>query len=119
MKQFNHWQDPVNAALGAALLLSPWVAGYFGETGATTNAVVVGGALIAASLGAMLMPQAWEEWAEAVLGLWMVLSPWVLGFSHRTEAMFVALMVGMVVVMLSLWTLATDKKFSLPRSMLP
>ncbi len=119
MKQFNHWQDPVNAALGAALLLSPWAAGYFGETGATTNAVVVGVALIAASLGAMLMPQAWEEWAEAVLGLWMVLSPWVLGFSHRTEAMFVALVVGMVVVMLSLWTLATDKKFSLPRSMLP
>src|SRR5882724_11628663 len=28
MKQMKHWQDPVNAVLGAWLILSPWVLGF-------------------------------------------------------------------------------------------
>ena len=61
----------------------------------------------------------WQDPVNAVLGLWMVMSPWMLGFSHLFGATVVVLTLGMAVVVLSLWTLATDKKFSLPRSMLP
>lgn len=119
MRQIKHWQDPVNAVLGAALVLSPWAAGYAGETVATINAVVVGVALIAAALGAMLAPKAWEEWTEAALGLWMVLAPWTLGFTQHQMAMLVAALGGLVVVVLALWTLATDRDFGLPKSMQP
>ena len=28
MKQVKHWQDPVNAAAGAWLIVSPWVLGF-------------------------------------------------------------------------------------------
>jgi SPW repeat len=119
MTHVKHWQDPVNAALGATLILSPWAAGFSGETAATANAVVVGVALIAASLGAMLAPHAWEEWTEAVLGLWMVMSPWVLAYSHHTMAMLVAVVGGIAILAMALWTLATDRDFSLPKSMLP
>jgi SPW repeat len=119
MTHIKHWQDPVNAALGAALALSPWVVDFSANIVATTNAVVIGVALIAAAIGAMLVPQAWEEWTEALLGLWMILSPWLLGYSHHIGASLVGLLVGTAVIMLSLWTVATDKKFSLPRSMLP
>ncbi len=119
MKHVKHWQDPVNAALGAALILSPWAARYSGDAMATTNAVVVGLALIATALGAMLAPQAWEEWTEAVLGLWMVLSPWVLAYSAHRMAMLVAVVGGIAVMFFALWTLATDKDFSLPKSMMP
>lgn len=119
MKNFKHWQDPVNAVLGVALVVSPWVLDYSSETIATSNAVVIGLALVATALGAMLAPKAWEEWTEAVLGLWMVISPWMLGYSHVQTAMYVAVGVGLIVVLLALWTLATDKDFSLPKSMLP
>ena len=119
MKNFKHWQDPVNAVLGVALVVSPWVLDYSSETFAMSNAVVIGLALVAAALGAMLAPKAWEEWTEAVLGLWMVISPWMLAFSHVQVAMYVAVAVGLIVVLLALWTLATDKDFSLPKSMLP
>lgn len=119
MKNFKHWQDPVNAVLGVALVVSPWVLDYSSETIATSNAVVIGLALVAAALGAMLAPKAWEEWTEAVFGLWMVISPWMLGYSHVQTAMYVAVGVGLIVVLLALWTLATDKDFSLPKSMLP
>jgi hypothetical protein len=119
MKNFKHWQDPVNAVFGVALVLSPWVLDYSSESFATSNAVVIGLALVAAALGAMLAPQAWEEWTEAILGLWMVMSPWVLVYSHVQTAMYVAVGIGLIVVLLALWTLATDKDFSLPKSMLP
>jgi hypothetical protein len=59
--------------------------GYVGETTAMGNALVVGLALIAVALGAILVPRAWEEWSEAALGLWAMTSPWVLGFAGHYE----------------------------------
>ncbi len=119
MKNIKHWQDPVNAVLGVALVLSPWVLDYSSESFAMSNAVVIGVALVATALGAMLAPKAWEEWTEAVLGLWMIMSPWVLAFTHVQAAMYVAVGIGLIVVLLALWTIATDKDFSLPKSMMP
>jgi SPW repeat len=119
MKNVKHWQDPVNAVLGVALVLSPWVLDYSSESFAMSNAVIIGLALVATALGAMLAPKAWEEWTEAILGLWMIMSPWVLVFSHVQAAMYVAVGSGLIVVLLALWTIATDKDFSLPTSMMP
>jgi hypothetical protein len=119
MKTVRHWQDPVNAAIGAALILSPWAARFDSEMAATTNAIVVGMALLAAALGAMMAPKAWEEWTEAVLGLWMIMSPWLLSFSNHSGATITAVVTGTVVVLLSLWTIATDRNYSLPKAMLP
>ena len=119
MRKIKHWQDAVNGVIGFALILSPMALSYTVESVATTNAVVIGLALVAAALGAILTPKAWEEWTEATLGLWMVMSPWVLGFSVHMVAMYVAVASGGLVVLLALWTLATDKDFSLSKSMLP
>ena len=112
MFQLKHWQDPVNGALGAWLLLSPWILGYNGEAAAMPNAVIVGIALVAAALGAMLLPRAWEEWTEAALGLWLMASPWVLRFNGNADAMLTAVITGLVVLVLAAWTLLTDEEYS-------
>lgn len=112
MKQLKHWQDPLNALLGAWMALSPWVLGYQDQMTPTANGVVIGAALIAAALGAIFVPRAWEEWTEAVLGLWMVISPWALGFSMHMDAMRSAVVSGIVVMGLALWVLASDKDYS-------
>lgn len=112
MKDIKHWQDPVNAAIGAALILSPWALGFQAETAAMANAVVIGVALIAAALGAMLVPRAWEEWTECALGIWMIVSPWVLGFSALYNATASAVVAGFAVAVLAVWTLATDKDYN-------
>jgi heme/copper-type cytochrome/quinol oxidase subunit 3 len=112
MRQLKHWQDPANAVLGAWLVLSPWAVGFSGATTTMANMVIVGLALIAAALGAIFVPRAWEEWTEAALGLWMIASPWLLGFSGLTAARNTALATGIVVLVLALWTLATDKDYS-------
>ena len=112
MKQLKHWQDPVNAVIGIWLVLSPWALGYSGEIVPSANAVVVGVTLVAAALGAMLVPKAWEEWTEAALGLWLIVSPWALGFSGLADARTVAIATGIVIAVLALWTLATDKDYN-------
>jgi heme/copper-type cytochrome/quinol oxidase subunit 3 len=112
MKQMKHWQDPVVALLGAWLILSAWVLGFQDNLSALANAVIIGLLLIAAALGAIFVPRAWEEWTEVVLGLWLAVSPWVLGFSAHPNATVAAVATGLAIIVLSLWVLATDKDFA-------
>ena len=112
MMQLKHWQDAVNAVLGAWLVLSPWAIGYQAETTAMSNAIIIGLALIAAALGAIFVPRAWEEWTEGALGLWLIVSPWVLGFGALDGARLTAVLTGIVIAGLALWTLLTDKDYS-------
>lgn len=112
MKQLKHWQDPINGLLGVALILSPWALGFSQNPTPTSNAVIGGIALIAVALGAMIVPRAWEEWAEAAIGLWLIAAPWALDFSADTQAMRVSVLTGVVVAVLALWVLATDKDYS-------
>jgi hypothetical protein len=111
MKQMKHWQDPVNVVLGAWLVLSPWILGFSAERMVMGNAVIVGVLLIAASLGAIFIPRAWEEWTEAVLGLWMAVSPWLLKYSAQHTATTSALVTGLVILALALWVLMTDSEY--------
>ena len=112
MKQLKHWQDLVNALLGVWMILSPWALGFQGTTMAMSNAVVIGLALIAAALGAIFVPRAWEEWTEGALGAWLIASPWVLGFSMHSLATRSTVVTGVVIVALALWTLMTDKDYN-------
>jgi len=50
MRNMKHWQDPLNALVGAWLVLSPWAMGFEAQMAPTASSVVVGLALIAASL---------------------------------------------------------------------
>ena len=112
MKPLKHWQDAVNAVLGVWLVLAPWALGCAAETAAMANMVVVGAALLAAALGAIFLPRAWEEWTEGLLGLWLVASPWLLGFERTIAARNCAVITGVVVLALALWTIAVDKDYS-------
>ena len=112
-----HWQDPLNLILGIWMIVSPWVLRYQTDmtlnavmsNAATSNAVLLGILIAAAALVALFRVMAWEEWVNVVLGVWLVISPWVLGFSSLATAMWNAVIVGIVVAVLALWALGTDK----------
>jgi hypothetical protein len=106
-----HWQDSTNAALGAWLIVSPLALGFQGDWIALANTAIVGVLLVAAALGAIFVPRAWEEWTETALGLWLAMSPWVLRFDAQTAKMN-ALVIGLVVLTLALWALQ-DREGSL------
>jgi hypothetical protein len=109
--KMKHWQDPINTVLGIWLIASPWVLAYSGQRTAMLNAIIVGVLLVAASLGAIFVPRAWEEWTEAVLGLWMATSPWLLKYSALQAATTSACITGLAILALALWVLMTDKDY--------
>jgi hypothetical protein len=111
MKQMKHWQDPVNALLGAWLIVSPWVIGVADSPLVVANFLVVGVLLVATAVGAILVPKAWEEWVEVALGVWLIASPWLLGFAGQQAALQNALFSGLVVTILALWVLGTDDEY--------
>ena len=104
MTQGKHWQDSVNALLGVWLMFSPLILGYQSDVSAMGNSVLVGLLLLATALGAIFVPRIWEEWTETVLGLWLAVSPWVVGFSSPA-AKASALVTGLIVLTLALWAL--------------
>ncbi len=103
-----HWQDPVNAVLGAWLILSPWALGFSGSVPAMGNFVIVGVLLLATAVGAIFLPRAWEEWTESALGLWLVISPWIVGYAAVDSAKANAILTGLVILTLSLWAVQDD-----------
>ena len=86
-----HWQDPLNLILGIWMVVSPWARQYqtdmhltlnaMKSNAATSNAVILGILIAAAALIALFRVMAWEEWVNVVLGMWLVISPWALGFN--------------------------------------
>ena len=115
MLKMKHWQDPANALIGAWLVMSPWILGFQNSSPALSNSLIIGMALVGTGLGAMYLPQAWEEWTEAALGLWLVASPWLAGFSTVEAARANSILAGLVILGLALWVLATDKDWGLWR----
>lgn len=109
MKQLKHWQDPVNAILGIWLIISPWALGFATTSRpALINFVIVGILLLAAALGAMYVPKAWEEWTESVLGLWMIVSPWLVRYTTVGPARTDAVAAGIVILVLGFWAAAQE-----------
>jgi len=91
--------DFYNLALGVFLIASPWIF-HMTRDVARIETWGSGALLVAMSLAAVLAFSLWEEWVSLAIGLWMIASPWLLGFMH-TPAMKVNIGIGAVVAFLS------------------
>src|SRR5689334_17928711 len=91
--------DVANLILGVILFFSPWIFAF--ESGPQTqNAFVFGVVIAVLSLAALAAFAVWEEWVNLIVGLWVIVSPWVLGFGHGT-AMTVNVVIGILVAALA------------------
>lgn len=101
------WQDAINVVLGLWLVVSPWALGYATQTAPAWNAYVLGVIIAVAAIAALVAFHTWEEWVSVVLGAWLVVSPWILGFTSLTAAFWNQIVVGLVVGVLALWSALT------------
>jgi hypothetical protein len=100
------WQDSANVVLGLWLAVSPWILPYV-SPGAAWNARLTGLAIAALAVAALAAYDLWKEWANVILAIWLVISPWVLGYSWQGAVFYNQLGVGVLVGALAFW-LATD-----------
>ena len=46
-----------------------------------------------------------EQWISIVIGAWLIVSPWILGFSDRCSLKWSSILSGTVLVLIGTWTL--------------
>lgn len=104
-----HWQDWVTLIVGIWLIISIWVLSPTLAEGASTtlatwNFVISGAAAAVLAASALFAFREWEEWLDIVVGAWLVVSPWILGFSGVPNLLWNALLCGGVIIVMSVWT---------------
>jgi hypothetical protein len=116
-----HWQDWVNVALAVWLFISPWVLNFGGAvTGAGVagtaavamaaawNAWILGVIVFLLALTAARQQRSSPEWINVLLGGWIFIAPWVLGFAGLfPAAAWDHWIVGAVIAILGIWSLSS------------
>ena len=102
IQQAWNWQDWLDMVAGLWLAVSPWILD-FSDSGpaATQNALIVGIAIAVLSALTFLAYHIIEEWIDVVLGLWLIVSPWVLSASNDAVVVANFVIVGGIVLALS------------------
>lgn len=91
--------DIYKLVLGGFVALSPWLFAFRNEA-ARLESVASGVLVVAISIAALIAFADWEEWAALALGLWLIASPWALGFPVAA-ALKIHIGVGVVLVYLA------------------
>ncbi|WP_157937628.1 SPW repeat protein [Oceaniglobus roseus] len=104
-----HFQDWITLLAGLFLVVTPFLLSIPAQEGGSTwlltvNFVASGIAAIVLALAALTAFRQWEEWLDIALGLWLVASPWILGFSDLKNAVWAAVGAGVVIAAMGAWT---------------
>lgn len=102
------WPNWLTLALAVWLFISPWImpaatAGAW-SWDAWIVAILIGGL----SIAALSQMTEWEDWGNLILGAWLFISPWLLGFNGA--AAWDAWIVGILTVIISGWGIAAIRQ---------
>ena len=104
--QEKQWQYGMIMVFGALLLAMPYLLRFHDDIPVRSWDFYVIGAVIVASGAAGLHRRSYAAaWLTPALGLWMVASPWLLGFMPLIEARNSAWVLGGFVFVMSTWAL--------------
>ncbi len=117
-----------NLILAIWLFISPWVL-QFGSSvqtaapgtagagapiaevsNAAWNAWVLGVIVFLVALSAIGRMELWQEWISLLLGIWIFIAPWVLGFVPLSAASWDHWIVGALIFLISAWNLAQARR---------
>jgi len=97
--------------LGAWEVIAPFILGYSDVAGALWNAIILGIVLIILSGWAALSNQASIvkslEWINVVLGVWLIIAPFIVSYTSVAAALWNDIGVGILVVVLAGWAALT------------
>ncbi|OKO82453.1 SPW repeat protein [Bradyrhizobium sp. AS23.2] len=92
--------DVYNLFLASVLFISPWLFRLTNSQG-KIDLWVTSAIIVVLSLAAIIAYRDWEEWLNVLMGVWLIASPWLLGFPH-TRAMHLSIGFGVFIVLLAL-----------------
>lgn len=92
----------LNFLAGIYLIISEWIGALSG--GERANGIIFG--IIVAILAATRFSESsrpWASWLNALIGIWVILQPWVYGYSGDAW-MWNAIVVGIIMLVLGVWS---------------
>lgn len=97
------WASGTNVFVGVWLFATPFVLDFAGNDLAAGNAGIVGllVAMLAASRVMAGFVRTWLSWTNVALGVWIVVSPWVLGTADVAAIRWSHLITGLVIAVLA------------------
>ncbi|HWT28328.1 MAG TPA: SPW repeat protein [Methylophilaceae bacterium] len=102
------WEDWLGMVLGLLIAVSPMLAGGEVSRAAIWNTVLVGVLIFFIAELEYAVLQRWEEICQLVLGLWLIASPYVLGYSAAGSLRFWHSTLGGLVILLAALELWQD-----------
>lgn len=100
------WEDWLVMLCGALVVISPALVGETHDASAWLNAVTIGVLIVGVGFLEYSVPQRWEEVGLAVLGCWLIVSPFIFGYSDAGALRFWHSGLGglaIVLAVLQLW----------------
>jgi len=93
--------------LGIWEVLAPFILGYSSKAGALWDAIILGIALIILAGWAALSNQVSTvkllDWINVVLGVWLIIAPFIVRYTNIGAALWNDIIVGILVVVLAGW----------------
>lgn len=100
----------VSLLAGLWLVASPFLLGY-AATVSATNDIVIGVVVTILALTRLFMPAStnWMNWLNAVLGLWLITSPFFFGVAVMT-ALWNEIIIGLLVAVMAIWSVTSTEQ---------
>ena len=96
-------QDWINLICGVLLFISPWALGFSGDVMAARSVWVGGVIIFLMGVAALMQFAEWEEWIALIVGALVIIAPWALRFATIHAAMWTCVVLGVIVVLSSIW----------------
>jgi hypothetical protein len=103
----------LNILAGLWLILAPFVLGFSSLGGAMWNSLILGAAIAGLAIIRVINPLslAGLSWWNFVFGIWLLLSPFIIGFAGVESPTWNTVVVGVFVLAMAGWSaLATQGK---------
>ena len=99
------WLSWVAFVAGLWLIVSPFILRYSGSTSPTRNDMIVG--VIVAVLAFITAvwnrsTASWLSWIIAIVGIWEIAAPFILGYTDSTRALWNSVILGILILIFSL-----------------
>ena len=94
--------DVINLLLGVLLFFAPWIFGFV-STLASENAWLSGALISLLATTAILAFDAREQRLNLLVGLWVAVSPWLVGFHAEMHIHFIVGLLLVALVLFELW----------------
>ncbi len=105
------WASWINLILGAILFISPWYSVTWFNRTSSWNAWILGICIMLVAIWALASAApSFVSWINVLLGIWVFIAPWVLGFAAASNLeAWSHWVIGAIVFLLAAWIMVQNR----------